>query len=591
MPMSFSHPAVGVMAIACAWMSALCLPASASETPLIVRNATVFDATGNAPYVADVLVEDGRFAAIGKNIAPPDGAQVIDAQGLSLLPGLIDVHVHWTNADEMTRSDVATALLLSGVTTATDFHSSPESFAPKRSWQEGIISPHVVYTARMGVPGGHGADWGDENMTRLAVTPDEGRAAIKALEPYRPDAIKVFADGWRYGNGAEENSVNIVTLSSIVEAAAAEGLPVVTHTVTVEQGKIAAQAGVSAIVHAIQDQRVDDELVALMRDNNIIYAPTLAVYEPRPDKMANVTDDILRRRIEERQTYSRYNLKRLVKSGVKVAVGTDSGIGSTPFGESSLRELELLVDFGLTPEQALIAGTTNSAEALKIDEDRGTIEVGKRADFVLVRGKPWRRISDYRNLENVFVDGRVVAKEGALVSEQGAPAPLAIAATRIIDSFERDDGNAASNAMRLSDVDTGFPRSLMISQRVPRDSSGSALGISAKMALKDSPRAFITLPLSEGGFSPVDATAYRGVRFDVRGEGEYEAGLVTASGSAAKNFGAGGAWRTIEIEFGEFQSVSEGEQLSLDAVYMVKFGARRDPGHTFWLEIDNVAFF
>lgn len=586
-----TYSVVAFVAALHAAISILWACAFAAEPAAIVRNATIFDSTGKAPFVADVLIENGRFTAIGESLAAPDGAHIIDAQGLGLLPGLIDVHVHWTNADGMTRADVATALILSGVTTATDFHSAPESFTPKRAWQEGIISPHVVYTARMGVPGGHGADWGDENMTRLAVTPREGRAAIEALESYRPDAIKVFADGWRYGNGAEENSVNEATLSAIVEAAAAEGLPVVTHTVTVERGKLAARAGVSAIVHAIQDRRADDELVALMRDNNVIYAPTLAVYEPRADKMAKVTEEAQRRRIQERQIYSRYNLRRLAKGGVRIALGTDSGIASTPFGESSLRELELLVDFGLDPSEALIAGTANSAAVLGLDKDRGTIEVGKRADFVLVRGEPWRRISDYRNLGYVFVDGRLVAKDGALVSEQGPPQPPAIAAASLVDDFERDDGKTAGGATRLSVVDTGFPRSIMISHRVPRETGGNALSLTARMALKDSPRAFVALPLAPGGFAPVDVTAYRGVRFDVRGDGDYALEIDTGSGSATKAFEAGGSWRTVEVDFGEFESASEAAQLSLDAVHAVKFGADGDPGQTFWLEIDKVEFF
>jgi hypothetical protein len=319
-----------------------------------------------------------------------------------------------------------------------------------------------------------------------------------------------------------------------------------------------------------------------MRDQNVIYAPTLAVYEPRPDKMTEVTDETQRRRIQQRQEFSRYNLQRFIKGGVRVALGTDSGIGSTPFGESSLRELELLVEFGLSAKAALLAGTANSAAALHLDKDRGAIEVGKRADFVLVRGKPWRRISDYRNLEYVFLDGRLVAKGGALVSEQGAPAPPAIAAQRLIDDFERDDGKTAGGAMRLSDVDTGFPRGSM----------GRMLNISAVMALKESPRAFVTLPLSPGGFAPVDATAYRGIRFDARGEGKYVLEIATGAGSAAKGFEAGArAWRKVEVEFEDFQTASETAQLPLDAVYAVMIGARRDAGEPFWLEIDNVEFF
>ncbi len=586
-----SLSAAGLAVFCCALASVVCPSASAAEARLLVRNATIFDATGKDPYTADVLIENGRFASIGENLPAPDDAQIVNAEGLSLLPGLIDVHVHWTNADNMTRADVATALLLSGVTTATDFHSAPESFGPKRDWSENLISPHVLFTARMGTPGGHGADWGDENMTRQAISPQEARAAVQALRPYKPDVIKVFADGWRYGSGIDNASMNENALAAIVEEAGADGLPVVTHTVSVERAKAAARAGVTAIVHAVQDKRADDELVGLMRDRNVIYAPTLAVYEPRPDKMAEVTDETQRRRIQARQDFSRYNLNRFVKGGVRIALGTDSGIASTPFGESSLRELELLVDFGLSPEAALIAGTAGSAAVLTLENDRGTIEAGKRADFVLVRGKPWRRISDYRNLEYVFLDGRLAARAGALAAGQGAPEPPAAAASRLIDDFERDDEKTAGGAKRLFDVDAGFPRSAIISQRVPKASGDRALNISAKMAVKTAPHAFVALPLSPGGFAPADASAYQGVRFDARGEGAYAVEIATRSGSAMKHFDAGRVWRKVEVNFSEFHTASEETRISLEAVYAVKIGARRDAGEAFWLEIDDVEFF
>lgn len=562
-------------------------PAQETTAPTIIRNVTIFDATGRDPYVADVEIRDGRFSAIGNKLPARRGTAVINAKGLSLLPGLIDVHVHWTGMGGISRADTATLLLQSGVTTATDFHSAPESFDPKRAWHAQLISPHVVFTARTATPGGHGADWGDENMTRLATTSREGKSIVGAVAPYHPEVIKVFADGWRYGSGINNASINVDALAAIVEEARALGLPVVTHTVTVDGAKTAAEAGVTAIVHAIQDRKADDDLISLMQDSGMLYAPTLAVYEPRPDKTANTTEAQMQL-VMRRQEASRHNLQRIAEAGIPIAVGTDSGISATPFGESTLRELELLVEFGLSPRQALMAGTINSARLLGLADDRGTIVIGKRADFVLVRGAPWNEISDYRNIESVFVDGRQVVKGGALTMPQKPGIPAAVAARPVIDDFEQSGNLTAAGAVRTVDVENGFPRSVLIAQTIPRADGGKALHLSADLSDKETPRALIVLPLSKGSFVPSDATRFEGVRFEVRGDGgPYRVEVVYQSGVVTEVFSAGSDWQTLEVPF----SVIEGGEVTPDALYAVKFGASRAGGETFWLEIDNVGFY
>lgn len=562
-------------------------PSEKADAPVIVRNVKIFDAAGNDPYSADVEITDGRFSAIGKNLRVPRNSTVVDGRGLSLLPGLSDVHVHWTGMGGITRAETATLLLTHGVTTATDFHSAPESFAPKRRWHEQLVSPHVVFTARTATRGGHGADWGDETMTRLATTPREGKGIVRALAPYEPQLIKVFADGWRYGSGINNATINVDALAAIVEEANTLGLPVVTHTVTVDGAKTAAEAGVTAIVHAIQDRKLDEELIELLKASGTYYAPTLAVYEPRPEKVAGNTE-MQMQPIMRRQEASRYNLQQIAAAGIPIALGTDSGISATPFGESTVRELELLVDFGLTPTQALIAGTANSAQVLGLGEDRGTIEVGKRADFVLVRGYPWKNISDYRNIESVFVDGLQVVKDSTVALSQGPGIPSAVKAKALIDDFERPDGLTAGNARRQTDVENGFPRSTVITQTVRRENGSLALNLSANLSDKDDPRALVVLPLTPGGVVPSDATAFKGVRFDVRGDGgAYRAEILSGAGVASHEFVVGSDWQTVEVPF----DALEGGDLSLASLYAVRFGAGRAGGDTFWLELDDVTFY
>ena len=391
--------------------------ATAGDKAVLIRDAMVFDGTGRAPYAASVLVEDGRIAAIGAGLTAPKGARVVNARGQALLPGLFDLHTHWTpNATPSELPQVANLYMAAGVTTVSDFHEPPEAYAPRRAWLASIAAPDVKFAARMSTPLGHGADWGDENTTRWVNSPEAARAGVRAVAAYKPDFIKAFTDGWRYSNAADNSSMDEETLTALVDEAHKNGLKVFTHTVMVKRGKAAARAGVDVIAHSVQDGAVDEELIALMREHGTAYAPSLAVYLPeRVDGSGrnNGKPDVLAQR-EQNFANALHNVKTLHDAGIPVVVGTDAGMTGTPHGTSTLRELELLVQAGLTPSEALLAGTSASAKALGVN-DRGSIEVGKRADLLLVSGRPWERIGDVRNTQQVYVAGRQVQGKGAVL--------------------------------------------------------------------------------------------------------------------------------------------------------------------------------
>ncbi|MEI9849893.1 MAG: hypothetical protein WDN24_02330 [Sphingomonas sp.] len=149
--------------------------------------ALVFDGTGAPAREATVIVRGERIEAVGPALAIPEGASVIDGRGKALLPGFFDLHTHWTPGGQpATVPQIATAYVRSGVTTVNDFHQQPESFAPRRAWLAGLVAPHVSFVARIGTPGGHGADWGDQATTIWINTPEAARAAVERLKPYRP---------------------------------------------------------------------------------------------------------------------------------------------------------------------------------------------------------------------------------------------------------------------------------------------------------------------------------------------------------------------------------------------------------------------
>lgn len=569
-------------------------------TTIAIVGATVFDGTGAAPHSATVIISQGRIVDVGPKVAIPRGATVIQAKGQALLPGFIDVHTHWTpGGDPGTTPRIANAYLAAGVTTADDFNAAPESFEPRRRWLSMLAAPHVNFTARMGAPGGHGADWADTATTKWVSTPESARAEVRAVLPYRPDLIKGFQDGWRYGSGADNNSIDPVTLTALVDEAHKNNIKVLTHTVSVTRGKEAARADVDVIAHSLQDADVDQELIDLMLASGVAYAPTLAVYEPvKPgDKPpADPTDPRFQVSVR-RFDYALRNVKALHDAGVLIALGTDAGMPGTPHGVSVLHEMELLVRAGLTPVEALMVGTANSARALGLANDRGTIERGKRADLVLVRGAPWAEISDVRKTDRVFVDGKLVFGPGAKTPAANMAAALPPTPARaLIDDFERPDGRSSLDTLRTDDVDGGMDRSVQVSAIIDRSPTDHVLSVEARMSRKADPRAGVIIPLSRGSIQPVETRGFQGVRFEIRtGQGTFGLAVNTLDGRWISPVAAGSEWRTVEVPFAALRRSArrDGGEAAWqgDDLVEVEITGSRSAGEKLWMQIDNVAFY
>ena len=565
---------------------------------MLIRNARIIDGTGAPARTGSVLIRDGKIEAL--DAEPPAGARIVDASGLTLLPGLFDLHTHLSaSAVRGVSGDWGKnlkAYLAAGVTTVNDYATYSEMFAPlKQLLNSGVTpGPHVNMAVRMSSTGGHGteAGWGDF-MTIEANTPAQAHARMKDVIAAHPDVIKVFNDGWRYGTEPDLTSMNLETLAAIVEDAHAAGIKVVTHTVTLRGAKIASRAGVDILVHGIGDAAVDAELIEIMKVKGTSYVPTLAVYEFKPGPQA-ATPSPERR---TRWAFLTDNVRKLFEAGIPVAVGTDAGMPSTFHGSATLHEFELLVQSGLKPMDAIRAGTSLSARAMGLDAQRGTIAAGKAADLILVEGRPDERIADLSKTRRVFLAGveydpREV--QASVESKDLTPLPVR-AVAELVDDMERADGRTRLGTLRVNGTDAGIDHSPMLFHRIQRSGSDHALLVQATMADKERPNVRVEFPLTPGAIEPADLSGYAGVQLEIRGEADCRlvvnayANRTIADPWVAK-LPVSNEWRTVRVPFSDLQRRAGGVWEARDArALMVELGG--SPRSGVWLEIDNVRLY
>ncbi len=410
---------------------ALCLaPPLVSQIPevIVLRPDRVFDGVNTTLHTGwVVLVAGGRIAAAGpENRVPrPSEAQVIDLPGLTLLPGLIEGHSHlllhpynetsWN--DQVLREPwamraaravtAAEKTLMAGITTERDLGTEGAGYADvgiKRAIDEGIIpgprlivvGPAIVATGSYGPKGApewdlpKGAESADgyDDLTRV-VRDQIGRGA---------DQVKVYAD-YRWGpDGEAWPTFTQAELNLIVEVAASSGRQVAAHASSPEAMRRATLAGVISIEHG---DGGTPEVFDLMAERGVALCPTLGAAE------AVATYAGWRKGIDpdpERILVKKRAFRAALRAGVPICFGGDVGV--YPHGDN-VYELELMVEYGMTPVQAAIAATSGNARFLHLD-DRGEVREGLLADLIAVEGDPTRDISALRNVRFVVKGGEVV---------------------------------------------------------------------------------------------------------------------------------------------------------------------------------------
>ena len=417
-------------------LSAAKLPRLPSR-PILISGATLIDGTGAAPVPgAALLVRDGRFVEIGRarDGKPPRGVRVIDATGKWVIPGLIDAHVHVESAAD-TR-----AMIRWGVTSARLMAESVEAAqAAARRSRERRRTPELfpaspIFTIR-------GGWWSteppDPKVDRFPADPAAARGSVERARSLGSGEIKIMDDdmGWCRDPLPRLPKISPDVRKALIAQARATGLRVAVHAPDLADARDAVEDGATVLAHGIVDAPVPDELAARMRAGKVFYIPTLDIFDFLADPRAFMQRALSDSRIREslpKATLSRYrsdayfgtyasrypnaayvarqlsvlydNVRKLHAAGVDVALGTD--MWAFP-GAGAHLELEDFVAAGFTPVEAIRAATLVSARSIGADAERGTVEAGKRADFILLENDPVHDIRNTRSIERVFKGGRI----------------------------------------------------------------------------------------------------------------------------------------------------------------------------------------
>lgn len=358
-----------------------------------IVNAKVFDGLILREWSSLRLV-DGKIAECSAADVSQNGDIVIDAAGGTVLPGLIDAHVHLLpGALEQS--------LTFGVTTVLDMFSKPDVVARARKQASSRLDVADIRSSGIGAtaPGGHPS---------LIYAPFPSLTGAEQAEAFVADRIAEGADYLKIfsGVGGLWPSLDAETIVALVEAAHQRGLAVVAHVSSVAGVRQVVSAAVDVLAHVPADDVLDDELVRRMFDAGVIVGPTLAILE---HTFGGATHGRRPYMIAEE------NVSRLAAAGVALLAGTDAPNPGFMFGAGLHRELELLVQCGLSPAEALTVATAGPARAFGLN-DRGRVAVGARADLLLVSGDPLVDISAIRAIERIWRAGAQLERRDYLAT-------------------------------------------------------------------------------------------------------------------------------------------------------------------------------
>ena len=574
------------------------------ERPVVFKDISVFD--GQKTIAPCTVVIDGpKIVAVGKGLALPSGAEVIDGKGLTLLPGLIDSHVHVFSAGELRRS------LMFGVTTVMDMMSTAGFIRTIKSKQAATGTPDMADMFSAGLaataPGGHGTEYGG-NVPTLTKA-EEAATFVSERKAEGSDYIKVMS-------GYAKNLLAPDVIAAVAAEARKQGLLSVVHCDSRSYARQAIEAGVNGLAHCFADVPPERGFIDLMKAKNAFVIPTLSVMTNLPDaKKADLVHDrclvpylspdlLVALNMETKKMESgrlafavaEETARRLYTAGIPVLVGTDSSNPGTAHGLSMHGELELLVGVGMKAADALAAATSVPAEVFGL-KDRGRIAPGLRADLLLVRGDPAEDIKATRDIVGVWKLGRRVDRDSYRAAMEALqkswketgkiPAPFG-SGSGLISDFDAGDylTNFGFTWFETTDAMMGGKSTSIIEPAV-----GGAEGSAGSMSISGQLNPGDPFPWAGAIFYPgitywtcPNLSSWNAISFWAKGEARKAVVMLLLDGQqmpAFQFFDVGKEWKMYDFPFSRLGK-TDGTNIA-----GIVIGAGQTPG-PFKIQIDRV---
>jgi imidazolonepropionase-like amidohydrolase/ABC-type multidrug transport system permease subunit len=434
---------------------------------LLIRGARIFVGDGRVIESGAVLVKNGKIEHVYEGEAPDPKqlhAEAVEAAGKTVLPGLIDVHVHLSSPGGFSQSEEAyvnsktmpralAAYLYSGITAVKSVGDPLDDILKTRTLvnsgeRQGaeLFAVGPMFTA----PGGHGTEYlryipeayrkaAESEIVRTPGTPEEARRQVDALKQRGVDGIKAILEAGQ--NGVVFPRLDVAILRAVAAEARAKGLPIVVHTGDARDVADALGAGANGIEHGSSREEIPVALFNQMKANGVTYDPTMSAWEGFSDVASGSLEPLERPLVLQaappgliesskkflqspsglavRESIEKYgvdlgiakrNLVAAWQAGVTLVTGSDAGNPLVLHGPTIEREVELWVEAGLPPEVALQAATYNSARLLHASDRIGVIKEGHEANLLLVDGNPLKDIKQIESIQAVFLKGGRVSR-------------------------------------------------------------------------------------------------------------------------------------------------------------------------------------